>query len=890
MTSSEGRLRRLLRSRILGPSIDGQIDEELDVHTELVVRELMAEGFDEPAARREALLRLGDRRQVAEACHRQARGYERTLRRGVLWDELRQDLVYAVRQLRRARSFTLLAMLTLAVGLGATTALFSVVHGIVLRSFPFAHPERTVLLLEQFRDEGSEFSVGNYVDLCARDRNFEAIAAMNFLALNLAEGTEPERVVAATVNGDFFKVFGISPQLGRTFDGSETEPGHEAVAVLSYALWRSQFGGDRAVIGRVVHLSSQGYRIIGVMPPSFDPTGSHEKLWVPFVFTPAQRAQHDEHYLDVVGLLKKDSSLEATKAEMGVGMRELTRRFPNANTGRSAVRLQTISAWVLGDLPHRLYILLGAVGLVLLIACANVASLLLARGTTRQSEFALRAAIGAGSRRLVRQLLTESAVLGLAAGALGALIAEALLKIFVRLAPPDIPRLDEVGVDGAVLGFALVISLGASVLFGLVPALRSGRQGPHSLLRGGMSSVGRHYDLLRSGLVACEVALALTLLVGAGLLIRSSIHLQNLPLGFDAAGAEVSRIGLPESAYPQPRAVVAAFEQIVAGLQQQPGVRFAAAGSGTPLGRGATNNGLLPEGLPFAPENLIDSMLHVVTPSYFQTLRIPLVAGRTFTTADRSGGERVMVVSRTLARRAFGDRNPIGKRLACCEEDPAARMHTVIGVVGDVRTRGPAAEFAPEFYVPITQTPAEGWTWLQRTLTLVVRSDSRAMATAALRKAVHDVDPTLPVAVTSFGEGLDARLAEQRFHTALLLGLGVLGFLLATVGIYTVVAYFVHQRTREIGIRLTLGASRMRIVQHLTTQGAVPLIGGLLIGAAAALGTSHWLEGQLYGVTAKDPLTFVAVIAVLGLTGWLAILVPALRAMRIDPRRAIADI
>ena len=893
MTAEESRLRRLLRSRILGPSIARQVEEELDLHLEMLVRELVAGGLDERAARREAAARLGDRRALATACGRQARGTERRLRWSVLVDELRQDVAYALRQLARARSFTAMALLTLAAGLGATTALWSVVEGVVLRRFPFAHPDRTVLVAETWKGGDSNFSAGNYVDLAestastASARSFSELAAMQFSALNLAWGPDPARVLAARVTGGFFAVFGVRPLLGRTLGAAEIEAGEESVAVLSHALWAERMGGDRAIVGKTIRLSNRPYRVVGVMPERFDPTDSHEELWVPLVFTPAQRAQHDEHYLDVVGLLRPGASAQAAQAELSVGMRHLASLFPQDNAGRQSVRVASLAAFILGDVPRRLYILLGAVGLVVLIACANVASLLLARGALRQNELAVRAAIGAGGRRLVRQLLTESAVLGLAAGALGTGLAWVLVKLFVRLAPPGIPRLGETRIDGGVLLFAALLSLAASLLCGLVPALRSARQSPQTLLRGGMSGEGPSRDRLRLVLVAGEVALALTLLVGAGLLIRSALHLERLPLGFDPAGVLTARVGLPESAYPQPLAVEQAFEQIVARLGKRPGVRAASAGSGVPLGGYGGNNGLLPEGQAFSPENLIDASFHLVMPGYLETLRIPLLSGRTFDAADRAGGDRVMVVSRALARRAWGDADPIGKRIACCEDAAASRLKTVIGVVADVRTRGPASEVRPEFYLPMAQAPQEGWKWLQRTVNLVVRGDSPAALAAALRGAVHEIDPTLPVPVVALEDALRRSLAEQRFHTALLLGLGLLGFLLASVGIYGVIAYFASQRTREIGIRMALGASRAHIVRHLAIEGCIPLAGGLLLGAAAALAATRWLEGSLYGVTATDPLTFAAVAAMLGGTGWLAILLPALRATRIDPTRAI---
>ena len=887
MTAQESRLRRLLRSRVLGPSIVRQVDEELDLHLELLVRELVAEGLDERAARREATARLGDRQALAAACGRQARGTERRLRWSIFVDEVRQDITYALRQLARARSFTAMALLMLAAGLGATTALFSVVEGVVLRRFPFAHPARTVLVAETWNDADSSFSAGNYVDLAAGTRSFSALAALQFTPLNLADGPEPARVLAARVTGGFFEVLGVRPILGRTFGAAETESGEGALAVLSHPLWAARLGADPAIVGKTIHLSNQAYRVVGVMPERFDPTASHEDLWLPLVFTPAQRAQHDEHYLSVIGLLRPGTSAQAAQAELGVGMRRLPPRFPQENAGRKSVRVASLSSYVLGDVPRRLYILLGAVGLVVLIACANVASLLLARGAVRQNELAVRAAIGAGRRRLVRQLLTESAVLGLAAGTLGIGLAYALLKLFLGLAPPGIPRLEETRIDGGVLLFAALLSLAASLLCGVVPALRAARQSPQTLLRGGMASAGASRDRLRHVLVAGETALALTLLVGAGLLIRSALHLEHLPPGFDPSGVLTAVVGLPRTAYPQPRSVEQAFEQIVARLEKRPGVRAAAAGSGVPLSAYGGNNGLLPEGRAYSAENLIDASFHLVMPRYLETLSIPLLAGRTFNAGDRAGGDRVIVVSHALARRAWGDANPIGKRIACCEDAPESRFKTVVGVVGDVRSRGPAGAVRPEFYLPMAQAPTDAWSWLQRTANLVVRGNSTAALATALRGAVHEVDPTLPVAVVELEDAIHQSFAEQRFQTALLLGLGLLGLLLAIVGIYGVVAYFVIHRTREIGIRLALGASRSRIVRHLAIEGALPLASGLLLGAAGALAATRWLEGSLYGVTASDPATFAVVVVILGATGWIAILLPALRATRIDPTRAI---
>jgi putative ABC transport system permease protein len=529
------------------------------------------------------------------------------------------------------------------------------------------------------------------------------------------------------------------------------------------------------------------------------------------------------------------------------------------------------------------------VGLVLLIACANVASLLLGRGEVRAKELAIRTAIGAGGGRIVRQLLTESLVLAMGAGVLGIALAGAGVRLLVGLAPADIPRIGESRIDAGVLLFALSAAVACSLLFGTVPAVRAARGEPQALLRGRSPGRGPAGDRLRGWLVLGEVALALTLLVGAGLLIRSAIYLERMPVGFVTADLLTARLSLPEAVYPRPADVERAFGEVAARLAHAPGVRTAAADSAAPLGAGGGSNGLLPEGKPMASENLIDSTLHIVTPGYFETLRLPLLAGRLFSASDTRSAGRVMIVSRELARQAWGDADPIGKRIGCCEMGAgAATLKTVVGLVGDVRSRGPAAPLTPEFYLPIGQVPPDAWNWTQRSMTLVARGPDPHLLAHAMRAAVRGVDAALPLSrMTSMDEALQGSLAEARFHTLLLLSLGLLGLLLAAVGIYGVIAYFVSSRTQEIGIRMALGATRERILSLLGRQAAAPLAGGLLVGTGGALAATRLLAGSLHGVTATDPATFTCVVLLLLAVGLLAVLIPAARATRVDPTRAI---
>ena len=887
-------LERLLRARILGPTIEDQLAEEIDLHVELLVRELTAEGMSETQARAEAAQRWSDRAEVAAACSRIARGTERRWRWRVYLGELGQDVRYGVRQLGRAPSFAVMALLTLAAGIGATTAIFSVVEGVVLRRFPFAHPQRVVSVQEDFRGAASDFSVGNFVDMQAATRSFAQLAAMRFRALNLAEGTAgepPERVLAVAATRDFFAVFGVRPALGRTFGAEEDEAGRDQVAVLSHALWQEHFGADPAILERTVHLSGRPYRVVGVMPAGFDPTLSHEELWMPLAFTPAERAAHDDHYLDVAGLLRPGVSAGAAQAELGAVMRRVFERYPDANMGRTGVLVRQLADGLIGPYRQRLFVLLGAVGLVMLIACANVASLLLARGSARARESAIRTAVGAGGRRIARQLLTESAVLALAGGVLGVGLAAAAVRLFVRLAPAGIPRAGETRIDGAVLLFALALSMAASLLFGMAPALRAARQDPQTELRGGNVGGGGRgpaRDRMRNLLVAAEIALALTLLAGAGLLLRSAFNLERTPAGFDTANLLAGRLTLPEATYPRSAAVAQTFGELAERLAHEPGVRAAAVVSAAPLGPGGGTNGLIPEGQPLNSANLIDAGLHVVSAGYFAAMRIPLVAGRPFAPGDVAGSPRVMIVSRALARRAWGPVDPIGKRIGCCEGTPRdPSWKTVIGVVGDVRSRGPAVDVTPEFYLPIGQAPAESWSWNRRTMTLVARGSDAGLLAGAMRASVRAVDRSLPLTLAPMDEALHETTAEERFHTLLLTILGILGLFLAAVGTFGVIAYFAGLRTREIGIRMALGAQRRDVLALLAWQGARPVAGGLAAGAAGALAATRWLRSSLYGVGAADPWTFACVILLLAATAAVAVLIPALAAARVDPQRAI---
>jgi len=876
------------RRAFLGRSdIDGEVREELEFHLAMVTDELVAGGWDAAAARAEAERRFGNLGTVHATCRTLSLEREHAMRRAQYLDALGQDVRYALRQLVRAPALTLVAVVTLGIGIGATTAIFSGVWSVVLRPFPWPEPDRVVMVAERSQGQDANVSVGNFVDWQVQSTAFAVMGAMRFSSFNLAAADAPERVIGGRVSDDFFAVFGIAPALGRVPTVDEQQPGGPLVVVLSDGLWR-RLGADATLPGRDIRLNDRPYTVIGVMPSGFDPTLSGEELWVPIAFTPAQRAQHDEHYLFVAARLTPGVSVADANAEMNAIQRRLGEQFPLVNN--SEARVVSLASILIGNTREQLFFVLGAVGLVLLIACGNVANLLLARGAARAHEIALRGALGAGRGRVIRQLLTESAVLGVMGAGLGVLLAGISVKVLVATAPTGIPRLGETRLDGVVLAFAVALALASSLLFGILPALRAARGDLQSTLRMGGRGSGSARDRVRSALVLGEVALAVTLLVGAGLLVRSALYLGKVRPGFDPEGVVTARVSLPAERYADPAQVRRTFTDLVRLVRESPGVGAASIVSQAPLGGGGGDNGLLAEGKAAVRENFVIARLRITAPGYFETVGIPVLRGRVFDERDRAGADRVMIVSQELANRMWPGEDPIGKRVSCCEgapDDP--RWKTVVGMAGDVRSRGPMVAVAPEFYLPVDQVPAEAWTWVQRTMTLVARGDGGGAAVSgALRAAVRAVDPAVPLfQVTDMRDALRASTAPARFNTVLLTALGLIGLVLAAVGIYGVVAYFVTTRTHEIGVRMALGAARQDVLRLMAWQGMRPVVAGTLLGVGAALALTRLLGGALYGVRPTDPLTFLVVVVLLLGVGLAAIVIPARRATRVDPMRAL---
>ncbi|HMC78216.1 MAG TPA: ABC transporter permease [Vicinamibacterales bacterium] len=803
-----------------------------------------------------------------------------------------RDIKFALRQFGAQPGFTAVALLTLAIGIGATSAIFSAVHAVVLQPLPYPAPERLVNVYEDYRGRPGGVSAGNFTDARNGAGTFESMAAAQYSSFNLSRENAAERITGARVTASFFDVLGVQPALGRPFTAAEDEPGQAPVVVLSHRLWARRFGSDPSVVGGDVRLGGQAYRVLGVMPASFDLTADSEELWVPIAFTAERKATHDEHYLTVYGRLKPGVSRQQA-------LRDLTRLVPGIqvvdpkHTQQLGFMVIPMTDDVVGDYRGRLFVLLGAVSFVLLIACGNLANLLLARGAARSGELAIRAALGAGRARIVRQLLTESLLLALSASILGLALAQIGIRVLVSMSPPGVPRLEQAGLDGQVIAFTIGVALVCALIFGLAPAMRAARTDVQTGLRSAGRSAGSGgvRDRLRTALIAGELALALLLLSGASLLIQSAIALQRVPPGFNAEGVLSARLSLPADQYGTATQAQQAFEAILEQARAIPGVRAAGITSQVPRGRGGNGNGLIPEGRTPDAANAIGSRLRMVTPGYFDAMGIPITRGRALTDQDRRGGLKVMVISEALARAAWPDQDPIGRRIICCEAAPdgGPDYKTVVGVAGDVRSNAPGDAPTPEFYLPIAQVPPEAWTWIQRTMYVVVRTPGDpSSAGGSLREAVRRVAPDVPLFdVRTMEERLGASLSTARFNMTLLTLLGGIGLLLAAIGIYGVMGYFVTRRTQEIGVRMALGATRADVVRLIVRQAAAPVAIGLAAGVLASLALTSVLQAQLFGVSPRDPLTLMGAAVLLAVVGLVASLVPARRAASIDPTRAL---
>jgi putative ABC transport system permease protein len=806
-------------------------------------------------------------------------------------NDLMHDLRYVLRSLAKAPGFTFIVLLTLALGIGANTAIFTVLNAVLLRPLPFADSGRLVAVRETF-GQGYTGSVAgpNVMDWRSRSHSFSGMLAFRASSRALVDGGQPEQVFTAMVTADFFRTLGVPPALGRGFAEGE-DRGMGTVAVISDGLWRSRYGGDKNVIGRSIVLSGQPYTVIGVAPPGFTYPGN-AVAWLPLEYGLSRSTQRSSHSYDVIGRLAPGVTVEAARADLAAVARELEREYPVDNAGR-AVEVVPLAADTVRAARPVLLLLGGAALFVLLIACANVANLFLARAAVRQRELAVRSALGAGRWRLARQVLVEGVLLALAGGLVGLLLASWGVDLLVALRPRGIPRLDEIGVDRATLAFAVALSVAVGIGFALFPALTLSHGDPADAFRGEGRGVtgGRSGGRFRAALVVAQVSLALILLAGAALLVVTVRRLALIDPGFDPRGAYTFEFTIPPGKYPDRARHDQYLTRVVDAVSRVRETRAAGATFYLPLGNGQVNGDFTVAGAPpAAPGREQYANFRMVTGDYFGALSIPVRRGRVFTPEDRAGAPHVAVVNEALARMAWPDQDPIGRRITFGDGQDDPDWMEVVGVVANVKSSGLTAEIGPEIFVPFAQITADLWTvFTPLPVSVVVRSDDDlATVGAAVKAAIRAVDPEQPVTGPApAGELIAAAVARQRFGMLLLLAFGGLALLLAAVGVYGVMAYAVSQRTRELGIRLALGA-RPGAVRALVLGEGMLLAGlGIGLGLLGALALGRFLVGLLYGVRPTDPRVLAAACLLLAGASVVACLVPAVRATRVNPVDAL---
>jgi putative ABC transport system permease protein len=809
-----------------------------------------------------------------------------------LEEEIVQDVRYGVRMLRRSPGFTAVAVLTLALGIGANTAIFSVVYAVLLRPLPFAKAGELFNVFEAQSSEGitaTGWSFANFADLRERNHVFSEMAGSQQHQLTLTGRGEPSVVNTSVVTPELFSLFSEKPMAGRVFGSDDGKAGAPPVVILSEHLWRSAFGADPAMVGSSIDLDKRPFTVIGIMAATFrfPQLTKGEQLWIPLVQDPlfgSWMTRRGGHWLQVTGRLKPDVSPIQAQAELDAIASRLAGEFPAENRGWT-IRMVPLQEMIVGNVKPALLVLLGAVGLVLVIACANIANLLLTRATSRAREIAVRTALGAGRSRIVRQLLSETAVLGLLGGTTGIAVAYWGVQALSSFLPPNVPRVNAIRVDPVVLAFALALAALASCACGVVPALFAANSGLQTNLRegGGRAGESRTYRRARRALAVGEIALAMVLLLAASLLLRSFAKLTSVSPGFDVEHIVNADISLPRFQYSKPQQWAAFSDELLARIQAEPGLADSAVVVPRPIVDGTVNLGFDIVGDPPASVGASRLANYVaVSPGYFRVMGISLLAGRFFNQHDISSAPRVALISAAMARQYFPNQDALGKRLSFGFPPDGGAAREIVGVVGNVRDVALGKDPGPMMYVPYAQSPFWG-------ANLVVKSTLSVSSVAAtIRRVVRDIDKDLPVTdVAKMPDVIDASIAQPRFRTFLLGLFAAMALVLAATGIFGVIAYSVSCRTSEIGIRVALGASSGEIMRMVLREGLLLTSAGLALGVPTALAASRLVEQMLFDVSAHDPATLAAVAAALAAVATLAGYVPARRAMRVDPLVAL---
>jgi putative ABC transport system permease protein len=814
-----------------------------------------------------------------------------------LEDEMFQDLRYGARMLLRQRAFTIAAVIALALGIGANTAVFSVVNAVLLRPLPYQNSERMALIWGNFLTFSMErlrAKTAEYVDYRDQTRSFETVAAFSTDDFNFTGGLQPDRIAGASVTANLFPMLGARAAQGRLILPDENQTGRDNVVVVSHQFWQKRLGAEANVIGRGVRLDDRNYTVIGVMTADFEfPHPSFNfaepvEFWIPLAFTTEQVAQRQRpYYLNVIGLLKPDVTIEQARAEMAALGQRFERehqsyRGPKNSDMGWRITVTPLQDQIVGNSRRALLVLFAAVGLVLLIACANAANLLLMRATVRQKEMAIRAAMGAHRLRLIRQLLTESLLIAAMGAAGGLTLAWLGVRALVTLGPDNLPRLQEIDVDGRVLFFTLALSILTGLIFGLAPALQASRPRlQHTLKEGGAAATrGRHW--LRNLLVVGEVAIAMTLLVGAGLMLNSFVRLQRVNPVVNAGKLLSVQINLPETRYPEPAQASTFFQELIRRVESLPGVEQVSLSTVQPLSGVAVNDPFSIEGRPLDFNNAPVAGWQHVTPNFFGALGIPIVAGRDFTERDNTDTSGAAIINEAMARRHFPNEDPIGKRLTLGLPRPDNPWLTIVGVVKDIPHRDLESKAAPDWYLSYLGQPRRYGYLMARA------SGNPASLAAAIRSQVSAIDKDQPVtAIRTLNEVIASTTAPRRFNTLLLAIFAAVALALAAVGIYSVISYSVTQRTQEVGVRMALGARPGDVIRLILKQGLAMTLIGVAAGILGAIAAARVMSGLLYGVTATDPATFVAISLLLAIVAMLACYLPARRAARVEPIAAL---
>ncbi|HKG21293.1 MAG TPA: ABC transporter permease [Blastocatellia bacterium] len=873
------RLSSLWRNLFHKARTERELTEEINAYLEMLIELKIKEGLNAEEARRAALIELGGKEQVKEKIREVSVGH--------YLETLGQDLRYGLRMLRKNPGFTAIAVLTLTLGIGANVAIFSVVYGVLLQPLPYTEADRLVTVIQSYPQKGLDtwgISQANFA--LYRDQNhvFEKIAAYTSAGFNLTGGVSPERLQASAVTVDFFDVMGVQPGWGRAFLPEEDTPGKNVVCILSYGLWQRRFGGDPQVLGQSLLLNNIPTEVVGIMPPGFAYPNRNVELWLPFGLNPQRMFPYT-----LTGIARLKPGVLVSQAEL-----ETTDIFWNAAQENPAIAGATVAPpegadmktiikplkeVLVGDTRTPLLVLLGAVGLVLLIACANVANLLLARATSRTRELAFRFALGATPGRLIRQLLTESVLLALIGGVMGVALAWLGVRLLRQLPTlQQVPRLGEVSVNATVLAFTAALVVLTGLLFGLAPALRAYQIGLQSGMREGVR--GSASRRLNGVLVAGQFALCLVLLVGAGLLLKSFQRLLSVDPGFQPKQVLSMRLALPNSKYADGDQSARFYESLLERVRSLPGIRSAAVVSYLPFGGSRESDGFIVEGQePDSGGVAPNAQIRIVSPGYFQTLEIPLLRGRDFLSGDRADSPLVAIVDETLARRYWADGDAIGKRIRFAWND---QWMMIVGVAAGVKNRNLRETIEPHLYYPYAQGPSPRMYLTART------AAEPSTAVAAIQNEVRALDPDLPVwGVQSLTDAMDQTLNNQRLTNILLTVFALLAVLLAAIGIYGVMSLYVSNRTNEFGIRLALGAQPIALLRLVMRQGAILMLAGVVAGTAAAFVLTRTLASLLFEVSATDPTIFSSVPLLLVAVAMLACYIPARRATRVDPLVAL---